>query len=148
MKDFQEVANKKPIRIAGWVLLILYLFLFVRVAYRPQYLVDYSLIPFKTIVHYATHEMMNSGTRIINVFGNVLAFVPLGFLAPVLLPKMNGFKQTIYLSASLSLLVEITQYVSKMGQFDVDDIILNTLGGAVGVAMVWFVLLFLRSLHH
>jgi len=39
---------------------------------------------------------------------------------------------TVFYSFELSLLVELIQLVTKVGSFDVDDIILNTIGGAIG----------------
>ena len=38
----------------------------------------------------------------------------------------------VFLSFDLSLVVEILQLLSKVGSFDVDDLLLNTLGGAIG----------------
>ena len=67
-----------------------------------------------------------------NVFGNVLGFVPYGFILPVITGKMrNGF--FIILSGFfISLTIEVIQLLTKVGCFDVDDMILNTLGAALG----------------
>ena len=67
-----------------------------------------------------------------NVFGNVLGFVPYGFILPVITGKMrNGF--FIILSGFvISLTIEVIQLITKVGCFDVDDMILNTAGAALG----------------
>ena len=67
-----------------------------------------------------------------NVFGNVLGFLPYGFILPVITGKMrNGF--FIILSGFfISLTIEVIQLLTKVGCFDVDDMILNTLGAALG----------------
>ena len=44
----------------------------------------------------------------------------------------NSLLNTVFYSFELSLLVELIQLVTKVGSFDVDDIILNTIGGAIG----------------
>ena len=67
-----------------------------------------------------------------NIFGNVLGFMPYGFVLPVINRRMrNGF--FIILSGfSISLTVEVIQLITRVGCFDVDDMILNTLGAALG----------------
>ena len=39
---------------------------------------------------------------------------------------------TVFLSFGLSLCVEMIQFITQVGSFDVDDLILNTLGGLIG----------------
>ena len=53
-----------------------------------------------------------------------MAFVSLGAILPVISRRMRGF--------SFSLLVECTQLVTRVGTFDVDDLMLNTLGAVLG----------------
>ena len=67
-----------------------------------------------------------------NIFGNVLGFMPYGFVLPVINRRMrNGF--FIILSGfSISLTVEVIQLIAKVGCFDVDDMIMNTAGAALG----------------
>ena len=60
------------------------------------------------------------------------AFLPFGMFLPRLYPKCRKFFLTALFSFELSLCVELIQLVGKVGSFDVDDILLNTLGGAFG----------------
>ena len=68
----------------------------------------------------------------LNLGGNVLGFMPFGFLLPVLSQRFGRFWITVPLGFSLSLAVECTQLAAKVGSFDVDDILLNTLGVLLG----------------
>lgn len=68
----------------------------------------------------------------LNLLGNVVAFIPFGFFLPILHQKCRSFFFTTFLSFEFSLMVETIQLVSKVGSFDVDDLLLNTIGGAVG----------------
>lgn len=68
----------------------------------------------------------------INLAGNVLAFVPFGFFLPVLNVHTRGILRMALFTFEFSLLVETIQLVSKVGSFDVDDLMLNTLGGILG----------------
>lgn len=64
-----------------------------------------------------------------NFIGNILLFMPVGLLVPL----MTGWKKrTITAGAILSLLIEIIQLASHKGVFDPDDIILNCLGTVIG----------------
>ncbi len=73
-----------------------------------------------------------------NIFGNVAFFLPFGLLFPLVFRKMNAGK-TILAGFLLSLFFEIIQYVTDTGGADVDDLILNTCGAALG-ALVFLLL--------
>lgn len=93
----------------------------------------YNFIPFKEIVRFVKYRrILGFKAFFINVFGNIIAFMPLGFL----IPEMRNQKTSVFFAVlacfSVSLLVEVTQLVTKHGCCDVDDLILNTLGGLLG----------------
>lgn len=67
-----------------------------------------------------------------NLVGNVVMFIPLGFYQPYLLPKLRGFFRTMLSTTLLVLIVEIVQYISLLGSCDVDDLLLNLIGSAMG----------------
>ena len=65
-----------------------------------------------------------------NILGNVLMFIPYGFFASLYIDLKNPFKAfAIIFIASLS--IEVTQ-LSIGRVFDVDDILLNVIGGMIG----------------
>lgn len=66
-----------------------------------------------------------------NLFGNVVIFVPFGFFMPMA-SKYRSFFSTLFYSFGLSLCVETFQLLTKVGSFDVDDLLLNTIGGVIG----------------
>ena len=67
-----------------------------------------------------------------NLLGNVVGFVPFGFILPLIVRRARGFFLITLSGFALSLFVEVVQLITKVGCFDVDDLILNTLGAAVG----------------
>jgi len=72
--------------------------------------------------------------RIGNSFGNIILFVPIGFL----LPAVTGWKKmwkTVVAGISFSLLIESIQLITLRGCFDVDDVILNCLGTVMGFGL-------------
>lgn len=66
--------------------------------------------------------------------GNIIWFLPFGFLLPCIFDKMC-FLKTLLLGFSLSFGIELIQLIFKKGVFETDDLILNTFGTAVGYIM-------------
>ncbi|KQT23930.1 teicoplanin resistance protein VanZ [Chryseobacterium sp. Leaf405] len=75
---------------------------------------------------------------IVIVVGNVVMFIPFGFLG-WLSPKLNELKSLLFTFISSITMVECLQYFSRMGIFEVDDIILNTFGVFLGFLMKRFI---------
>ena len=93
----------------------------------------YNLIPFLEIRRFIIHyEVLGIKAVLLNVVGNVVAFMPFGFFLPIFSGRCRYFFNTVFYTLELSLAVELLQLVTKVGSFDVDDLILNTLGGAMG----------------
>lgn len=93
----------------------------------------YNLIPFHEIKRFIRYyEVLGMDAVLLNLLGNVAAFMPFGFFLPVFSERCRNILNTILYSFELSVLVELIQLITKVGSFDVDDIILNTLGGALG----------------
>ena len=67
-----------------------------------------------------------------NIFGNVIGFIPCGFFLPIVSRRSRKWYNTFLISFCLSLCIETTQLIFKVGSFDVDDLFLNTLGGVAG----------------
>lgn len=90
-----------------------------------------NFIPMKTIFNF----IFNSESVIIsmtNILGNIIAFVPLGFLLPIVFDIKNKFRIVFLSSFFVSLVFEIIQLLTAIGDFDVDDIILNVTGSICG----------------
>lgn len=76
-------------------------------------------------------EKGSHGQKIINLAGNVVIFAPLGLLPPLLWKRCRHLWAALGLSAGVSCLIEFLQlFVGR--SVDVDDVILNTLGGLLG----------------
>ena len=123
------------------VLLIIYLIvLFNRVFfyayssyYRTPTSVNYNLIPFKTVFNFIkSYNSLNFDIWFFNLFGNVIAFMPFGFLLPSTFRKESKTKYVVLSGFLLSLLIETLQIITRLGSFDIDDLILNSLGVYIG----------------
>ena len=103
-----------------------------------------NFIPFKTIYQYLfSATNLSFSIRIQNLAGNIIGFIPFGFLMPLLSRKFLNLKVITLTTFCLSLVYELTQLVFRFGSFDVDDLILNTLGGVVGYLIISWILTFM-----
>ena len=75
---------------------------------------------------------------IINLFGNIIMFIPFGFLG-WLNAKYFNFKKLIVDFLSALIIVEALQYLTRLGVFDIDDLALNSLGVWIGFQMRKFI---------
>ncbi len=91
-------------------------------------------VPFRTILKYLT-EASSSGVVLTNLAGNILAFVPMGFLLPLVSRKFSGFGNTFAAVLAGTAVIETMQYVAGAGVSDVDDVILNLAGGVLGYGL-------------
>ncbi len=133
--------HKKGYRTAAWMLFVLYLismvyFLFFaesmgRTATAKEY--HYNLQPFREISRFIKYyQVLGFYAVFLNLAGNILAFVPFGLFYPLLSRRSRSFWKVTLFSCEVSILVEIIQLVTRVGSCDVDDMILNTLGGMIG----------------
>ncbi|PEL08421.1 VanZ family protein [Bacillus sp. AFS017336] len=96
-----------------------------------------SIIPFKNTINYINgSSSFNVDIIINNTIGNLLIFLPIGIFLPILFKKYIILSQVITSSIILSFTIEILQFTLRIGQFDVDDILLNTLGAILGCLIV------------
>lgn len=134
---------RKWIRILGTCLFLLYMaglvyFLFLSEGFghggAGEY--DINIYPFREIWRYIRYGNV-LGTRAVltNLVGNVIGFLPFGALVPLMFRGARKLWRTALLSFEISALVEVTQLIFHVGCFDVDDMILNTLGGVLGYLM-------------
>ena len=107
------------------------------IPYETQLRDNTNLIPLFTIKNYLTVLEHSTNKALlthcfINLAGNVLLFIPAGWLFPKIWRKMRNFFRFFALCAGLIFLVETVQLFTLLGSFDVDDVILNLAGMVVG----------------
>lgn len=88
-----------------------------------------SNYPFHALVSFL--KEIRRGRIGANFLGNIILFVPIGFLVPV----VAGWKKmwrSVVAGVGLSLFIEITQLITSRGCFDFDDVLLNSLGTVIG----------------
>ena len=106
-------------------------------SYREQLEQNVNLQPLYTIGNYL--YVLKTGSNpylvrhcFINLAGNVLLFIPAGWLLPRLWNKQRNFFRFFVTCTGAIFLVETVQLFTLLGSFDVDDWILNLFGMTLG----------------
>lgn len=104
----------------------------IEMPYQPE---GVNLVPFQQILFFLDRRDAFPLLVLSNLLGNLLLFVPFGLLLPVYDRERFGRVGTVLLyGVLLSAGIETVQYF--IGRtVDIDDVILNTAGGAIGIAL-------------
>ena len=99
-----------------------------------------NLIPFRTIRRFLRLLGLSSRPDLVrhaavNLFGNVILFLPLGYLLPRIWQKQQKLWAVLLTTAAAICLVELTQLLTLVGSCDIDDLILNVAGSAAGYGL-------------
>jgi len=104
-----------------------------------------NLVPLAGIAEYAfSHSPGTERVAFANVVGNILIFTPLGVYASWLCHRAPAWL-TMSTVASVSVAVEIIQGMSAVGASDIDNVILNCVGGLIGMLAFWLLSSILRE---
>jgi glycopeptide antibiotics resistance protein len=132
------------------ILLVYFLFFSERYGRNEPYSsYQYNFTLFREIARYMQYrDKIGIEYFLVNVVGNVAAFMPFGFFVPVLYREQRrekthrghyfrSFLFVTFLGFSMSLCVELVQLITKVGCFDVDDLVLNTSGVILGYILYY-----------
>lgn len=101
--------------------------------------IGYNLIPFKEMFRYK----IGSNLFFKNVLGNMIMFVPFGFFTAYIL-RETKLRWVCLITLVVSITIELTQ--TQIGRiFDIDDVILNLIGGIIGYYAFSFVYHFIKK---
>ena len=99
-----------------------------------------NLVPFKStssLIYGYCMGWISLSLPLVNIGGNLVAFMPFAFFLPILFEKMHKPLRFVLAVSGTVIFVEITQLVFRRGVCDIDDLILNVLGA-------WIVYMILR----
>jgi len=117
-----------------YILYLIFLTLFSIYYGRGYFHRSINLIPFRTIIEYLSLSY-NPYAVMRNILGNIAAFIPMGLLLPMAVKGINSLKRAFSIVLLSTLAIEISQYILGAGTADIDDIILNLLGGIIGFGL-------------
>lgn len=108
--------------------------------YFEQLKQSINLIPFRTVQIFVQTLSVSENSQairhsIINLAGNIVMFVPLGFFIPSISEKFRTFGMTMLCAGLCIVFIEVLQLFSLLGSCDIDDLILNLIGIAAGYCL-------------
>lgn len=128
-------------------LYIIYVFLlFVVVTSRDYQSYSSNFTPFKEILRYN----FMSKSFFVNVIGNIAIFIPFGYLISdtiYIFTKKKNYLLNLFVIFFISLSIETVQTFIERS-FDVDDVILNIIGGLIGILIFKIVNLIKGMIKH
>ena len=132
-----------------YVIVLYYLLLFYaecRTGILPDEFVRVNLRPFIEIRRiFEGMEKLGFMYFFRNFIGNIVIFVPFGMLMPCAFDRCAKLWKTALCGFATSFLIESFQLITKIGIFDVDDIIMNTAGVFVGYLIYRLILLKIKK---
>ena len=140
----QQAKKKRMNRIVGRILLVAYFALLIFFVFfsdelgrglKQQHVRTMNTHPFHEIKRFwGMRHTYGWKVPLMNIGGNILIFVPFGFLIPM--SSKNKVTRNFFVVTLLAMMfsgvIEVIQIITKVGAFDIDDIILNTLGAITG----------------
>ncbi len=136
-----SIVEKRPFRLGGHVLVVLFVVYLVLLVWtvvwklEVPYVGEAALLPrpIKLIPFVPSAEAGASAP--LEVLANFLLFIPFGVYVGLLAPTWRWWRSAgVFVGASFVL--EITQHLLSTGTFDTTDVIVNTVGGLVGVGLL------------
>ncbi|KAA2243655.1 VanZ family protein [Chitinophaga agrisoli] len=128
----------KAVAVVIYGLLLTYIVLWAPVRRRWPIEGEYRLrlIPLKgtlnDLLHPKGHNMLAHWVLFLgNFLGNILLFVPYAFIL-MWVCRITSIRRVVWIGCLTSILLETIQYIYHLGVADVDDVLLNTLGTALG----------------
>ena len=106
-----------------------------RIVFKNEGFKFLNLIPFR--IFYDTIIEIKKGNiyyLVFSLIGNIIMFIPIGIILPILFNC--NYKKTIFIGFLISLFIEMTQLIFLNRETDIDDLILNTVGVMIGLVIL------------
>lgn len=127
--------ENKLLKVVFWGIFLFYLFLLMEVVLLRGY--SARSVNFVPLIGMMESINVDDGIRYklvdVSIWGNIIMFIPAGIYIMTLMKGDSKLRGFLYILA-ISILVEVAQYVFSLGASDIDDVILNGMGGGIGIA--------------
>ncbi len=119
------------------ILFLVYLLVVLRLTvFRPDTLSDYAVNFLPIVALVKVYKTATLWQFLYLFLGNIGWFVPFGILVPLIWKNMR-FLMVLLGGAAFSLVIELTQLLFRKGVCELDDLLLNTIGAALGYGIYW-----------
>lgn len=141
---------KKPLKIVVLISFAVYVMMIISVTFlsgrhalhdvsiTDHFINRSNLIPFRTVSSYIRaikNNSINFDIPIKNIVGNIFLFLPMSAYIACMFKKCRSLPINLLVIFTVLITVEALQIVTRLGSFDIDDLILNMLGALIGFAL-------------
>ena len=104
--------------------------------------IRYNLIPMSFLINYFSENSLVHSLQVRESAKNVLLFLPMGFLLPLVLRMKVQYRWIVFIGALVSISIELSQLlldyllIISYRVVDINDIIMNTLGTIIGLGLL------------
>ncbi len=129
---YDKVEDKNKMKKITYIIaLVLYTITLINLTNYGRRLIGYTtynLIPFKTLFGYWAN--FDSRQFLVNVIGNIIILMPMQYLI-LRIFNIKKFSINVLISIMIGFFLELFQFITKRGVFDIDDIILYVIGTSI-----------------
>lgn len=121
-----------------WELLFCYILIVLGATLLIRYPSDFAHVELQLFSQHRSAWYNFSMIEWQNIIMNIAMFIPIGVLTSILLKKIRTIWKIGAICLASSILIELTQLITRRGIFSLDDILHNTLGGIIGYSLFCF----------
>lgn len=137
-KDKTKIRKDKALKVITLLLMLLYAYLVIDITLisrQGTVVEDVSLVPFESYWTAMTTGWGGSGQfACMAIIGNAFMFIPLGMMVAIVV-KEHPFVVSAVTGFVFSIIIEVAQFMTKLGTFEFDDLINNTWGAIIGCSI-------------
>lgn len=157
-RDIRAVLRYYPLAVLiGFVLTMLFIFIHQKKHWRLEkgrIIIAFLFFSYVVILLYITYFSREPGSRSgidMELFGtwgqwaqskayfleNILLFIPFGYCLPIVWGRMKNLFFLLLSAGMISVSIELSQYITKRGYCQLDDVVTNVFGAFIGWLFYW-----------
>ncbi|GAA0864741.1 VanZ family protein [Paraclostridium tenue] len=135
----EQVKNNKQKKLTIGLFIVYFLVLTWIILFKMNFSFEDLVSPRSiNLIPFGDSTIVNDRIDIKEIIYNMIVFIPFGIYVCMITDKWSVLKKILSI-AGVSLSYEVLQFIFAIGAFDITDLIGNTFGGVVGIAIYYFI---------
>lgn len=135
----EQVKNNKQKKLTIGLFIVYFLVLTWIILFKMNFSFEDLVSPRSiNLIPFGDSMIVNDRIDIKEIIYNMIVFIPFGIYVCMITDKWSVLKKILSI-AGVSLSYEVLQFIFAIGAFDITDLVGNTFGGVVGIAIYYFI---------
>lgn len=135
----EQVKNNKQKKLTIGLFIVYFLVLTWIILFKMNFSFEDLVSPRSiNLIPFGDSTIVNDRIDIKEIIYNMIVFIPFGIYVCMITDKWSVLKKILSI-AGVSLSYEVLQFIFAIGASDITDLIGNTFGGVVGIAIYYFI---------